>query len=185
MTTEISLGDAAAVVGIAAGIIVILSGAAKLVQLLLKRRRRNESPPERRSELAEECAVALVKVKAAIDGAWLGVLQWGQGWAKQEPLRMTYEGLRAEGLALIEQLSRVRVIFGCESRAAGAFKEAADAAEEVYNALQRIARERDDGPSDEHAARQVQTYFEEGRAKIERARERFAEAQARFEGAVS
>lgn len=185
MTAGISLGDAAAAVGIVAGVVGIVGGAAKLFHYVARRRRHNQPSPERRRELGEECAVALVKVKSSIDTGWLGVLQWGQGWAEQERLRQNHDRLRAEGLNLLEELSRVRVVFGPSSRAADTFGDAVNAAEEVYNALQRIGREREDRPDDEYAARQVQAYFEEDRAKVEQARDHFAKAQARFEEAAS
>lgn len=107
MTAAISLGDVATVVGILAGFIAILGAAAKLYERAAKRKRQNQASPERRRELGEECAVALVRMKSSIDAAWLGILQWGQGWAEQEDLRQNYDRLRAEGLEAIELLARV------------------------------------------------------------------------------
>jgi hypothetical protein len=67
---------------------------------------------------------------------------------------------------------------------AGAFTDAVNAAEEVYYALQGIRREREPRPEDEYPSRQVHA-FEKDREKIQEARERFADAQIRFEGALS
>lgn len=77
------------------------------------------------------------------------------------------------------------VIFGPQGPPAKAFSDAVDAGEDAYNALQRIAGEREDHPSDEYVKQQVREYFKEDRTRLERARESFAEAQARFEEAVS
>jgi hypothetical protein len=179
MIAGVPVGGIGEVVPLVAGIVAILGGAAKLIQYLAKRGRRDES---RRRELGEECAVVLVRLKSSIDEAWWGVLQWGQGWADQEHLRQIHEGLLAESLALIEQLARVKVVFGPKSRAAGAFGDATDAVKAFYIALEQTRLEHEEWPGKEDAAGQIQAVFEDNGFTLPAIA--FAKAQARFESAV-
>jgi hypothetical protein len=178
----ISGGDLEAV----APIFGILGGAAAVGGFFLKwREHRRPARNEPREALALETADEMVRLKAMVDTGWLGILNYGQGWWEKPALADNYDELGRKGQEMVARSARIDTAFGPSSRAATAVRSATDAAEEVFNALDHIRRERIDYPQSEHAELQVREYFEEDRAKIAAARDRFALAQAEFAEAAN
>jgi len=163
----------------------IIGGAAAAGGFILKlREHRRPIPNQTLEALALQTAEEMVQVKALIDTAWAGVLSRGQGWWERPTLADNYDALRQAGRAMLARSARVDTAFGPESQVAAKVREAVDAAEEVFNALDRIRLERQDRPMNEDAERQVRKYFEGDREKVRAAREQFASAQAGFAAAV-
>ncbi len=179
MLAAIDLATLAAIFG-------ILGGAATVGSFILKWRE-HQLPAQSHSREALVLATAeeMVELKALVDPGWLGVLNHGQSWWERPALADNYDALGQPGRKMLARSARIDTAYGPKSQPARAVREAINAAEEVFNALDRIRMEREDQPMNEHAELQVRHYFEEDRERIRAARDRFASAQAAFAETVS
>jgi hypothetical protein len=139
----------------------------------------------RKEALAEDVADELEILKRLVDTGWLGLIQHGEAWGDKRDLIENYDALQVTGVKLLGRARRVEIAFGKDSRAAGAVREAAQAGEDAYYALQNIRRERADGALEGHAREQMRRYREEDTDKLRAARDRMAAAQDEFAAAVN
>jgi hypothetical protein len=150
------------------------------------RKRSDARPPsDRREALAEDVADELEALKRLVDTGWLGLIQHGEGWGDRPDLIENYDALQAAGVKLLGRVRRVEIAFGKDSRAAGAVRDAAQAGEDAYYALQNIRRERSDVAIEGHAREQIRRYRAEDTNKLREARDRMAAAQDEFAAAAS
>lgn len=139
----------------------------------------------RSATLADNSAAALSKARAAIEKAWLGVIEWGQDWTQQEDLLGNCEELGAIGRDLSVRHTRLRVTFGPDDEATVSFGEAVEAAEEVCRALEDMRGQSTRSPPGGcRAEGQAGRDFEADRKKIDSERRRFLATSARFEAAI-
>jgi len=175
----IDLAALAAIFGIVGG----LAAAGGFILKWREHQRPTQNQP--REALALETAEEMMQLKGLIDTAWAGVLSRGQGWWERPTLADNYDALGRAGREMLARSARIDVAFGLDSEVALKVREAVNAAEAVFNALDRIRLERQDRPMNEDAERQVRKYFEDDREKIQIAREQFAFAQTAFAAAVN
>jgi hypothetical protein len=169
-------------VGIVSIIGVGIAGLGVFLDWRYRRRPRAEREPHR-TQLAEDASADLNKMEIALGDVWVAVHQLGRGIFKSERGPEVLQALQGAGEALDDRHSRLKVAFGPKGAISESFGEASQAAVETFRSLKRIRDLHTDAPrpGDEIAERQADGLFEIDRGVIDRSRNRFKDARARFE----